>query len=920
MCAKGVVCAAVVALGLVAVGASVTDNMPDETEFWQAKIDAANAAGGGKVTVPEGIHYVKRGLTLKSNVTLHISKGARLMSSTNAFEYIRSALIYSDGAENVAVEGEGTLDAQGHLWPRRIGKDEKGRDIWRSPDRAHNVLYFKECRNVRVEDVTLTNPSSWTCFFNDCDGVVVRRVKVWSHGNTSNDGIDIASRNVLIEDCDIDSEDDSLVFKTILPHHLVENVVVRNCRLSSNSGICKFGTETLATTRNVRIYDCEMSVRTPIKFRGAHNWFPGQRDKPEETTNVAIDAIELAVVDGGNLEDIEIRNIKMGFGILALIVIRHGDRKPRKNPGKPSLKNILLENIEMTLPARAHVPCQITGVPGFRPENITLRNVKLLMRGGVKMADVNKAIPERRGGYPGPCIFGSNQFLPAWGFYIRHADGIRFENVSLKLEDGARDERPAVYIDDADVTFADCDIAPTPDRPDGEKIVRVNCPGTRRTDLLVFFDTENFTSPMCAEGILLLAQAMSAEGVKANFAVVGKLAEALVAWGRQDIIEAISKHDIQSHTYGHSVHPTLTQIADENDYKTAYRIIREQETKNNDVLQRLIPDVDKLVAFVPPGDNEPYVAQYVYRDLGFTLTCGMSFCPNDAGDQWFCGMYQIPYSVNFEEFLPGRRPCYPKSIADRLAKAKKAVIYCHPHRVFVDEAWDMINFCGKNPTPGEPYAEAKTVWPAEERQRYLDDIRRTVRYLKADKRFRFITASELAEEVRMPRERMMKADAPFLLETLQKEFGPVDRWGWCLADVFRGAVRFLRGEEKYDPSREFGFLEKPVGITEPCTVSAADLRTAAKQMNIRDFLPATIPVGDVTLGPRDFLMAALEVLATGAKTVRIEPVDSQLGSFARLPELEKKHYGSWPVYPKEMKGDHVSEMARLQLWTLRKGL
>lgn len=452
---------------------------PDETTLWQTKIDEASAAGGGTVVVPPGEHFVRRGLTLKSNVTLRVEKGARLYSSTNAFDYIHTSLIYADKAENIALEGEGILDAQGHRWPRRVGIDEKGREIWRKPDRCHNVVSIRGCRNVRVEGVTLTNPSSWTCFFNDCDGVVVRRMRIWSHGNTSNDGLDIASRNVLVEDCDIDSEDDALVIKTVTPAHRVENVEVRNCRLSSNSGICKFGTETHATTRNVRIHDCELSVRTPIQFRGAHTWFPGQLDKLDEMVDVAIDGIELAVVDGGNLEDVEIRNIKMGRGILAPLVIRHGDRKPRQNPGQPSLKNILLENIEMTLPAQGHIPCQITGVPGFRPENVTLRNVKLVMRGGVKAADVKMEVPERQKGYPGPCLFGKDQFLPAWGLYVRHADGIRLENVSIHLAKGATDGRPAVFVDDADVSFAGCHIQKNPTDPTIPQVRRVNCGNDR---------------------------------------------------------------------------------------------------------------------------------------------------------------------------------------------------------------------------------------------------------------------------------------------------------------------------------------------------------------------------------------------------------------------------------------------------------
>ena len=36
--------------------------------------------------------------------------------------------------------------------------------------------------------------------------------------------------------------------------------------------------------------------------------------------------------------------------------------------------------------------------------------------------------------------------LPAWGFYIRHADGVEFKNVTLKVLE--EDYRPAIVADD----------------------------------------------------------------------------------------------------------------------------------------------------------------------------------------------------------------------------------------------------------------------------------------------------------------------------------------------------------------------------------------------------------------------------------------------------------------------------------------
>ena len=71
------------------------------------------------------------------------------------------------------------------------------------------------------------------------------RLRCFSHSNRTNDGIDIESSNVLVEDCDIDSGDDAVVFKTesdkLFP---VTNVVVRNCRIASRCNGVKFGTGT----------------------------------------------------------------------------------------------------------------------------------------------------------------------------------------------------------------------------------------------------------------------------------------------------------------------------------------------------------------------------------------------------------------------------------------------------------------------------------------------------------------------------------------------------------------------------------------------------------------------------------------------------------------------------------------------------
>ena len=55
------------------------------------------------------------------------------------------------------------------------------------------------------------------------------------------------------------------------------------------------------------------------------------------------------------------------------------------------------------------------------------------------------ATPEREKEYPEPSMFG---LIPAWGFFIRHAKGIEFNNVEVGFM--KEDRRPAFVIDQAE--------------------------------------------------------------------------------------------------------------------------------------------------------------------------------------------------------------------------------------------------------------------------------------------------------------------------------------------------------------------------------------------------------------------------------------------------------------------------------------
>ncbi|MGA3325381.1 MAG: hypothetical protein ABSF45_12985 [Terriglobia bacterium] len=70
-------------------------------------------------------------------------------------------------------------------------------------------------------------------------------------------------------------------------------------------------------------------------------------------------------------------------------------------------------------------------------------------------------VPEQDGKYPEFSMFGE---LPAWGFYVRHAEGIKFRNCRITLKQ--TDYRPAMVFDDVrGLDLAKVTIGPVSGKP-----------------------------------------------------------------------------------------------------------------------------------------------------------------------------------------------------------------------------------------------------------------------------------------------------------------------------------------------------------------------------------------------------------------------------------------------------------------------
>jgi len=108
--------------------------------------------------------------------------------------------------------------------------------------------------------------------------------------------------------------------------------------------------------------------------------------------------------------------------------------------------------------------------------------------------------------------------------------------------------------------------------------------------LVLNFDVEDYTTP-ASEGIddipKWLAEIMSEEGATGTFFVIGEKARTLESRGRRDVIAAMAKHDIGSHTNHGSIHPTVTEQLEKAGWEDGVRLMAEQESTGIKDLERI---------------------------------------------------------------------------------------------------------------------------------------------------------------------------------------------------------------------------------------------------------------------------------------------------------------------------------------------
>ncbi len=430
---------------------AVGDGKTLNTVALQKAIEDCNANGGGTVYVPEG-EYVISTVFLKDNVKIQLADKSIILGSLNFYDYapeekldyplyqdsshsfFHCSMFVGENCENIAIVGNGKIDMRS-VW------DEDGVRGEAIKNRGPKCIALKNCKNVEIGGLEIVNVTDLAVYFAGCENVEVYglRLRVYIDGISPDN-----SKHVKIYDCDVETGDDGIVFKSSYTLNRLDkckDIRVWNCRIKSRCNAIKFGTETNGGFEDILLENIDI--------------------RETRITGISIESVDGAVIDGVTLRNIKMKNVN------APIFIHIGNRmRGPKGRAIGKIRNVTLENITATGPYepyeiiawnyasyKANDFCQdphifgiaesfdgrvytenwqmtsnVCGVKESPLENITLKNVELFLDGGVEEYETN--VPEEAQDYPEVYVYG--RILPAKGIYFRHINGLYLENVKIK--------------------------------------------------------------------------------------------------------------------------------------------------------------------------------------------------------------------------------------------------------------------------------------------------------------------------------------------------------------------------------------------------------------------------------------------------------------------------------------------------------
>ena len=464
-------------------------------------------------------------------------------------------------------------------------------------------------------------------------------------------------------------------------------------------------------------------------------------------------------------------------------------------------------------------------------------------------------------------------------------------------------------------------------------------PAKAKMLLVINFDVEDYTTP-ASEGIdeipKWLAQIMTEEGATGTFYVIGEKARSLESRGRRDVIAAMAKHDIGSHTNFGSFHPTVAEVLEKADWAGGVKTMLERESAGFKELERIFG--------VPVVTMGRHGGSYGPQLVAALAALGKGFSGSPVGlpgrtAAWFCNTLNFSFQYGGYDDVFWRddlfEPAFDKLKAElpELAKTREAVsFFCgHPTKIRAEQFWDFNFYAGKNTPPAK--WKTPVLRPLAAMETAKKNFRRLVRWLKSRDDIEVTTFRSLMDRYEGPKKTVTSSELKTIAADVLGTKALLPAADLSPAEILAALADFLAYHRAEGALPAYLDILHPLGPPAFPVEKAADGRLTPDDIyalaiqtggEIRrtGSLPSDVPAGARRLGPGRLLpLFAAAYLDLAAGRMRAEYDSAASEPYPRTYEKAAldliQGYKSWPVHKPDLNMARILAYTKLQLWTLK---
>lgn len=456
-----------------------------------------------------------------------------------------------------------------------------------------------------------------------------------------------------------------------------------------------------------------------------------------------------------------------------------------------------------------------------------------------------------------------------------------------------------------------------------------------------WFDTEDYILPESDDAAKRIADMFTQRNVKATFKMVGEKARVLEERGRNDVILALSQHDIGYHTTYHSIHPTPAEYCRHLGWREGIDEFLRREGVGVEIVRRVFGVAPSC--YGQPGGSWTPQSYAALRELGILLYLDESrhVGLNDR-PYWYAGALNVS---NLGDFVVRQRDWSDENLEQTIERFDRAYrtlleegggmisIYYHPCEFIHEDFWDAVNF-DKGATPPRSEWKRPPMKSPDEQERAFRTFEALLDHVVAQPNVRLVTSREIPalypdHAYTRPLDRF---DVMAIAKAMQEQISYIalgDRVLSAAEGLFALAYVVAEADGDYIPETvELAFAYGPAGTPEEYATEG-NLRWEAVQEAARGLveriyeteqLPSVVWISGKALRPEDFA-------ATIAKPVeallRRQPLPEAVPMVQR--ELEAGQYVAdhsrrlwgWRIFPEGFEAPRMMALAKLQAWTIK---